>query len=101
MARRYYSVNFPILFRMIGLLLLIEAGFLVVPLVTCLIYLESDWKAFAWSLAATVAAGSAMTFCIHPSSNSMGKREGFLLTSLVWIFFSIFGMIPFMLMKIR
>lgn len=99
MARRYYSVNFPILFRMIGLLLLIEAGFLVVPLVTCLIYLESDWKAFAWSLAATVAAGSAMTFCIHPSSNSMGKREGFLLTSLVWIFFSIFGMIPFMLMK--
>lgn len=99
MARRYYSVNFPILFRIIGLLLLIEAGFLVVPLVTCLIYLESDWKAFAWSLAATVAAGSAMTFCIHPSSNSMGKREGFLLTSLVWIFFSIFGMIPFMLMK--
>lgn len=92
------SINFRVLFRVIGWLLLIESIFLVVPLVTAIVYHESDWVAFTIALGATLAAGLCMTTFIKPRSNSMRKREGFLLTALVWIFFSIFGMIPFMLM---
>lgn len=84
-----------------GLLLIIEAVFLLVPLGTCLIYGESDWRAFLITFAITLATGSVMTFTIHPSSPSMGKREGFLLTAMVWVFFSTFGMLPFILMSDR
>ena len=100
--RSYFPViNIPVLLRIMGLLLVIEAAFLLVPLATCLIYGESDWKAFLITFAVTLATGSVMAFAIHPTSPSMGKREGFLLTAMVWVFFSTFGMLPFMLMTDR
>lgn len=100
--RNYFPIiNIPVLLRVMGLLLIIEAVFLLVPLITCLIYGESDWRAFLFTFAVTIATGSVMAFAIHPTSPSMGKREGFLLTAMVWIFFSTFGMLPFMLMSER
>jgi len=76
---------------------MIESAFMLVPLVTCLIYGESDYMAFLITVAVTFAAGALMTFCIRPSYSSMAKREGFLLTALVWILFSCFGMLPFLM----
>lgn len=92
------TINFRVLLRIIGLLLLIEGAFLTVPLATALIYGENDWLDFLLTLGLTLGAGAVMTFGIKPRSPRMAKREGFLLTALVWIFFSAFGMIPFMLM---
>ncbi len=87
--------------RVLGWLLMIEAVFLIFPLITCLIYSETDWLAFAMSVGITAAAGLAMTCFIHPRRSEMGKREGFLLTALVWVVFSFFGMLPFMLSSER
>ncbi len=93
------NINFRVLFRVIGWLLMIESIFLIVPLVTAIVCGEHDWIAFTITLGATLGAGVMMTTLIKPRSNSMRKREGFLLTALVWVFFSIFGMIPFLLME--
>lgn len=90
-------INFAMVSRVLGWLLMIEAVFLIFPLLTCLIYSESDWLAFAVSVGITALAGICMTFLIHPRRAEMGKREGFLLTALVWVVFSFFGMLPFML----
>ncbi|MCC8176604.1 MAG: TrkH family potassium uptake protein [Bacteroidales bacterium] len=90
------SINLPMLMRVVGWLLMIEAAFMLVPFVTCLIYRENDYEAFLLSIIITVGAGALMTFGIHPKRHDMGKREGFLLTALVWVIFSAFGMIPFM-----
>ena len=87
------------LLRIIGLLLMIEAGFLLIPMATSIIYGERDWLCFMVTIIVTLVAGAIMTFCIRPRSPRMGKREGFLLTALIWIFFSAFGMIPFMFME--
>jgi len=80
---------------------MIEAAFLLIPMVTSLIYGENDWWCFLITIVVTLAAGSMMTFGIRPRSPRMGKREGFLLTALIWIFFSAFGMIPFVMMENR
>ncbi len=98
MATKRFDINYPMVLRVIGWLLMIEAGFLLFPAVTCVIYGEmDDFTAFAISTAVTFVAGAAMTFGIHPSRHDMAKREGFLLTACVWIFFTLFGMLPFML----
>lgn len=91
------KVNLPVLMRVTGWLLMIEAAFMLFPLLTCLIYGESDYMAFLIATAITATAGGAMTFLIKPTRNDMAKREGFLLTALVWVIFSLFGMIPFLL----
>lgn len=89
-------INIPELLRIIGLLLMFEALFLVAPTLTCLYYGESDWQPFAATTALTAIIGLLMITRIRPRITFTGKREGFLLTASVWIIFSLFGMIPFL-----
>ncbi len=89
-------VNIPMLLRVLGWLLIIEAMFMLIPLAICLIYGEEDYMAFLYTFGVTFISGVLMTCCIKPRYTSMAKREGFLLTALVWVVFSFFGMLPFM-----
>ncbi len=88
-------INYAMLRRIIGYLLGLEAIFMLVPLATCLYYGESDWIGFAGSAALTALIGYLMSR-VKPESTRMGRREGFMLTASVWVVFSIFGLIPFM-----
>lgn len=94
---RLIGINWKIIVRLLGLLLFIEALFMTVPLVTSLYYGEHDAMAFAATIVLTVVMGSLMAFGMRTRRSDMGKREGFLLTSLVWVVFSLFGMVPFLL----
>lgn len=96
-VHRNIQINLPAVIRLLGLLLIIEALFMLIPMVTCIIYEESDFKAFAITTLITAVVGVAMAFGVKPSRVEMRKREGFLLTALTWIVFSIFGMLPFLI----
>ncbi len=97
MSKTRPLINFAIIARVVGWLLMIEAVFLLIPALTSLIYSESDAMSFAITAAITAGTGACMTFGVRSSRSDMGKREGFLLTASVWIVFSLFGMIPFMI----
>lgn len=91
-------INFPITFRVLGWLLMIEALFMTLPLGVSLLFGEqSTALAFLITTAATLSAGAIMTFGIRPSFKSMRKREGLILTASIWVIFSLFGMIPFLI----
>ncbi|MBR6283931.1 MAG: TrkH family potassium uptake protein [Muribaculaceae bacterium] len=99
MSRRLtQNINFPITLRVLGLLLVIEAAFMSLPLAVALFYGESStaW-AFFYTTLATAGVGALMTFGIKPKSSSMRKREGLILTASIWVIFSLFGMIPFLI----
>lgn len=89
-------INIRMILRVLGWLLFIEAAFMLIPLVTSLIYGEKDYLAFLWSIGITVLLGLGMK-TLPVKTNEMRKRDAILLTSLVWIVFSLFGMIPFLL----
>ncbi|MDE5554474.1 MAG: hypothetical protein K2J10_04760, partial [Muribaculaceae bacterium] len=72
-------VNIAQLLRVVGLLLVFEAFFLVFPTLTCVYYHESDWLPFAGTAAGTFIIGSLLMSRIHPQTGHMGKRDGFLL----------------------
>ena len=93
------AINFRMLLRVMGLLVMIEAAFMLVPLATAFIYGDGDEMAFVISTLVTASTGAMMTFGVRPVRHNMGKREGFLLTALVWVFFSVFGMLPFMMSR--
>ncbi|MDE6452571.1 MAG: TrkH family potassium uptake protein [Muribaculaceae bacterium] len=94
--KTYRVINMPMLLRVAGWLMMIEALFMLIPFVTCVYYGESDWKPFAAVGAFTAGTGFALSRYIRPKHHTMGKREGFLLTAMVWVVFSVFGMLPFM-----
>ena len=92
-------INLPMLLRVSGWLMMIESLFMLIPMGTCLYFGESDWLPFALTAAGTGATGFVLSRHIRPSHYSMSKRDGFLLTAMVWVVFSIFGILPFMFCK--
>lgn len=83
------------LLRIIGWLLLIEAVFMCIPALTAFIYSEDSVKAFL--IGAGVCLGSGLILMsLRPSSREMRRREAMMLTTLVWVVFSIFGMVPYL-----
>lgn len=89
-------INIAQLLRIIGLLMIFEALFLIIPTLTCVYYGEKDWIPFGGTTILTAVIGILMLSRIRPRTGHMSKRDGFLLTALVWIVFSIFGMLPFL-----
>lgn len=89
-------INFAMLLKVMGWLLMMESAFMLAPTFVCVYYGESDWQPFAGAAAFTALTGLIMTRRIKARTSKMGRREGFLLTASVWVVFSIFGMIPLM-----
>lgn len=96
-SNRQSLINYRSLTRITGYLLVIEAIFMAFPLIVALIYKETDYFAFAVGLFITLLAAFTIFINVKPGRRDLGKREGFLLTGLVWIVFTIFGMIPLMM----
>lgn len=67
-------INFPVVLRVIGLLLVIESVFLLLPLATCLYYGEDDWRAFLITLGITLTCGGAMTLSV-PAHRPWGNAR--------------------------
>lgn len=95
--KQAFRLNLPMVFRYVGILLIIEAAFMLIPLITSIVYGEEDVWDFVITLSATLITGVVLTTAIHPLSGDMGKRESCLLTALTWLAFTIFGMIPYLL----
>ena len=81
----------------VGLILLIEAGLLLIPVVVGLIYHEqASVVAFLITICAAAAAG-ALLLLVKPAANTIYAREGFAITGLSWIMLSLFGCLPFVI----
>lgn len=92
-VRKQY-INFLMLLRVIGWLLIIEALFMAIP---CIVSIFTDGESFVPFLICvgiTGVSGLLMTF-LRPRTRDMGKREAILMTGITWIILSLFGMLPF------
>lgn len=90
-------MNYAIVFRLLGYILIIEGTLLLLPAVTSLIYAE--WAVMGVFLL-TAAISGALGFAlrtIKPRSKVFYMREGFAATALSWITISIMGAVPFVL----
>lgn len=98
MRRSGSGINLSMVVRTLCLLLLFEAGFMIVPTIVALCNGERGaFEAFGISAAATCLCGLCGIKLIPARRRDMGRRESILLTALVWIVFSLFGQIPYML----
>lgn len=89
-------INIRMLLRVIGWLLLIESAFMLIPVVTSIIYGCEDLISFIISITITSCVGMLL-MSLRPKSREMGRREAIMLTASIWVVFTIFGMLPFIL----
>ena len=90
-------MNYSIVFRLLGYILMIEGGLLLLPALTSLIYGEwSVMGAFLLTAAVSALVGFLLSR-IKPRSKVFYMREGFTATALCWILISVVGAVPFVL----
>ncbi len=90
-------MNVKIIFRVLGFLLLIEGVAMLLALVVSLVYNEYDQKAFLISSGINIALGGAVVFFTRRARLDIGRREGYIIVTLVWVVFSFFGSLPYII----
>jgi trk system potassium uptake protein len=89
-------INFRRIFQILGLLLLIEAFFMFLCIPFSLFYNEKDIVALIAATSITFLTGSGVWFLTRTADSSIGKREGYIIVTLAWVVFSLFGSLPFL-----
>ena len=84
------------IFRITGILLFIEALFLLGSVPVALYYSEPV-EALLWSVAAMVGVGTLLTYLCRAAGRDVSRKDGYIVVTLIWIVFSFFGSLPYML----
>ena len=89
-------MNYSFVFYILGWVLTLEAGFMMLPCVTSVIYRE---KTGFWFLAVAVVAaiGGLLLIRKKPKNPQFFTKEGFAVVGLSWIAMSLVGALPFTL----
>ncbi len=90
-------INFKLVYKVIGSLLFIEAIMMLSCLLVSVYYREDDIPAFLTTIAITVLAAIGLKYKGYQAENSMGRREAYLLVTLIWVIFSALGALPFVI----
>ena len=87
-------MNFRLVFRVLGLILLIEAALMLLPCAVALIYGEMMGLNFVWAILIAAAIGFPLSR-IPVRQRNMFARDGFVIVGLAWVMFSLIGCLPF------
>ncbi len=90
-------MNIKIVIRVVGLLLLVEGVALLISLLVALVSGGTDVIAFVWSSVSCIVPGGIAALATNRSPRTISRREGFLIVTLVWMVFSFFGALPYVL----
>lgn len=88
-------INKKIIWRVLGYLLYIESALLVACSGFGFYYRENDCYAFLVSAAITLLGGVIFTYKGRHAERKFGRRDGYIVVSISWILFSLFGMLPY------
>lgn len=91
------EINFKQISRLIGKLLLFEGIMIFLTIAISFIYRESDYLYFIASATITALLGTLLIFLGRNAPIRIGKREGAIIVTLSWIFFSLAGSLPYWL----
>lgn len=87
-------MNYGIVIRVLGSLLLVVAAAMLIPLVISIGYGQNDTAAFAICIAITALAGFLLSK-VSIKSKTIKIKEGLTIVSLGWVVVSVFGALPF------
>ncbi len=90
-------MNFKLIIRVLGFLIFVEGVAMLLALAVALIYGEHDSTAFLISSGICLVTGGAIAWLTNGAKIDIGKREGFIIVALVWVVFSFFGSLPYIL----
>ncbi|MBR5061978.1 MAG: TrkH family potassium uptake protein [Prevotella sp.] len=90
-------LNIKLIYKALGTLLFIEAMMMIVCSGLSLYMGEDDTLAFIISTILTILGGIGLKYLGRDASNTLGRRDAYLLVTFTWVIFSLFGSFPFLI----
>ncbi|MDC0584270.1 TrkH family potassium uptake protein [Bacteroidales bacterium] len=88
-------INHRIIIQLISILTIVVGIFMAICAPVSWYYHEHDAHIFLISAAIAIGSGSFGWLLTKNAPKSLGKREGYIIVSISWIFFSLFGALPY------
>ncbi len=90
-------MNYPLIFNLLGAVLMIVALFMFVPVGVSALYSQPDLMPLLYSALATLAAGAVLNLSTRRhSKEEFRHRDVFAAVTLTWLAVSFFGGLPYM-----
>lgn len=90
-------IDYKTICKFIGSLLLLESVALLGCVIMSICYNEPDQKAFIITFFIAILLGIFLRFIGRKSSGNIFRREAYFIVTVVWIIFSLIGMLPFLI----
>lgn len=90
-------MNSKIIFRALGFLLLVEGAAMFLTSLISVLYNEHDFAAFLISSGINIVVGLTLVYFSRDARHDIGRREGYVIVTSVWVVFSIFGSLPYVI----
>lgn len=87
-------VHFGVIFRILGMLLMLFSLSYLVPIAVSLAYQDGEVATFVYSLLITLTLGAVIWLPYSRNSHEMRSRDGFLITVCFWVVLGLVGSIP-------
>lgn len=84
-----------VILRIMGLLLQLEALFLIGAIAMSLYYDDNMLMPFIYTFAIMVGCGLFLTYIGRSKERNISRKDGYIVVTLCWIIFSLFGAIPY------
>ncbi|MGI9272385.1 MAG: TrkH family potassium uptake protein [Woeseiaceae bacterium] len=88
-------MNWTVVQRILGLLLMMFSVTMLPPVVISLIFDEQSWLPFVEGFGLTLAAGILFWLPVHRSRKDLRLRDGFVVVAAFWTVLGTFGAAPF------
>ncbi len=88
-------MNWKLIIKILGILLLIESGLMLACMVVGLLYQECFFP-FVWPVIIAFVLGCAGCCAGRHSGTNMGRKDGYIIVSFTWLIYSLIGMLPYL-----
>ena len=90
--------NLKVIVNIVGVLLVVNGLLMLTCLPFSFYYNESSWIEISISSVINIMSGLILYFFSkNKNTNSLKKRDGYLIVTFSWVFLSLFGMLPYIL----
>ncbi len=92
----FSKLNYKIIFHLMGLLLLVNGGFMLVSALISLIYKDGVVLEMFYAGIATLGMGGVLMAITKNHKKELQKRDGYIIVSFGWIVMSLAGTLPYL-----
>ncbi|MBQ9814165.1 MAG: TrkH family potassium uptake protein [Lachnospiraceae bacterium] len=89
-------MNKRLILKVLGMIMIIEAALMLLPVIVAVIYREPHWLHFILTAVGLAILGSLL-YLIKPKNTLLHARDGFLIVGLAWLVLSAAGAVPFVI----